>query len=109
MNHLSTAVSRLTARRNCLMAVLVALPGAATAFDLSLPKFEDLREKWASVGLGLSPELVQQVMGSPNGRTDTQTMGVPHLTLAWKDIRGYHYTAKFLAGRLYAKEMSDLR
>lgn len=46
-------------------------------------------------------------MGSPSGRTETLTMGVPHLSLEWKDIRGYRYSARFLAGRLYAKEMTD--
>lgn len=110
---LTTKPQQLRSTRRALLAMaastVLAMPGAASALDLTLPKFEDLREKWASVGLGLVPELVQQLMGSPNGRTETQTMGVPHLTLEWKDIRGNRYTAKFLAGRLYAKEMTDTR
>jgi len=91
------------------MCAATALPSAALAIDLTLPRFEDLRAKWETVGLGLAPELVVQLMGSPNGRTETQTMGVPHLALAWKDIKGNHFTAKFLAGRLYAKETTDTR
>ena len=109
----STAVSLRALISACLaaaaMCATTALPTAALALDLTLPKFEDLRAKWESVGLGLAPELVVQLMGSPNGRTEIQTMGVPHLALEWKDIKGNHYTAKFLAGRLYAKEMTDTR
>lgn len=87
----------------------LALPTAAQAIDLALPKLEDLREKWAAVGIGATDALVIQVMGSPNGRTETQTMGVPHMTLEWKDIKGFRYAARFLGGRLYAKEMTDAR
>ena len=85
----------------------LAPTGNALALDFSLPKLEDLREKWAAVGLGATDALVIQAMGNPNPRTETQTMGVPHLTLGWKDIRGFRFSARFLAGRLYAKEMSD--
>lgn len=90
-------------------AVSLALPTAAQAIDFSLPKLEDLREKWSNVGMGATDALVVQVMGSPNGRTETQTMGVPHMTLEWKDIKGFRYTARFLGGRLYAKQASDTR
>lgn len=111
--HSSAVVSRRALVSRCFTALAMcaatALPTAALAIDLTLPKFEDLRAKWETVGLGLAPELVVQLMGSPNGRTETQTMGVPHLALEWKDIKGNHYTAKFLAGRLYAKEMTDTR
>ena len=95
------------------LATLTALTSSSQAlaldlgFGLGLPKLEDLRPKWDAVGLGTSADLVIQLMGGPNGRTETQTMGVPHLTLDWKDIRGYRYTARFLGGRLYAKEMTD--
>ena len=111
--HPAAAVSRRALISRCFaasaMCAATTLPNAAVAIDLTLPKFEDLRAKWESVGLGLAPGLVVQLMGSPNGRTETQTMGVPHLALEWKDIKGNQYTAKFLAGRLYAKKVTDTR
>ena len=101
------ALPPITALAGALASL--SAPFEAQALDLSLPKFEDLRAKWESVGLGATDALVVQVMGTPNGRTETQTMGVPHVTLEWKDIKGYRYAARFLGGRLYAKEMSDTR
>ena len=98
-------------RRRALLASLacgLALNGpVARAFDFSLPSFEDLRPKWAAVSVGDSIDQVQQRMGSPNTRTETQVLGVPQTALAWKDVRGYRYTARFLAGLLYAKELTD--
>ena len=97
-------------RRTLLgLAAGLAMAQTAHALDLGLPKLEDLRPKWDSLGLGTTAETVVQVMGSPSGRTETQAMGVPHLLLEWKDIKGLHYSARFLAGRLYAKEMTDTR
>lgn len=90
-------------------ALLLAGRPCAAAPDFSLPRLEDLRPKWAALGMGVTSELVLQVMGTPNGRSETQTMGLAQLTLEWKDIHGYRYAAKFLANRLYAKEMADNR
>jgi hypothetical protein len=106
-----SAARRRALRAVPALAVLAAtLPGGgAHAFDLSIPKLEDLRPKWDAVGLGDTADEVIQRMGSPNGRTEVQTMGLAQLTLEWKDVRGWHYTARFLAGRLYAKEMTDSR
>ena len=84
-------------------ATLAALP--ATAFDL--PRFDDLRPKWEQVAMGDTPEQVVLRMGNPNRRSEQQLMGVVRLDLVWKDIRSQQYTARFLAGRLYAKDMTD--
>ena len=98
-------------RRACLfgLALSMTAPTSALALDLTLPKFEDLRAKWASVEMGHTPALVVQLMGGPNGRTEAVTAGVERLELEWKDIKGNHYTARFLAGRLYAKQVTDNR
>lgn len=103
------ALTRLTHWAMAL-AVVGALPARdASALDFTLPRFEDLRPKWAALSLGQRPELVLTLMGEPSGRTETVTAGVPHLVLVWKDIRGQQYTARFLAGYLYAKQFSDVR
>jgi len=92
-----------------LAVASLAVCHQAQAVDFSLPKLEDLGEKWAAVGLGDSDAQALKAMGGANGRTETQTMGVAHLTLEWKDIKGFRYTARFLAGRLYLKQISDSR
>lgn len=90
-----------------LMAL--ALSGPVGALDLGLPRFEDLRPRFEAVALGMTPEEVVRAMGgSPNGRTETQTMGVPHLTLEWRDFTN-QYVTRFLAGRLYFKQSTDMR
>ena len=98
-------------RRACLfaLALSISVPTSALALDLTLPKFEDLRPKWASVEMGHTSAVVVQLMGDPNSRTESVTAGVERLELQWKDIKGNHYTAKFLAGRLYAKQITDNR
>jgi len=98
-------------RRFLSLSPLLALAGsdAALALDFSLPKLEDLRDKWATVGLGASAALVIKAMGEPNGRTETETLGLQRMTLEWKDIKGFRYTARFLAGRLFDKQMTDAR
>lgn len=96
--------------RRTLLGLAIGLPVAHTAhaLELGLSRFEDLRPKWDCLGLGTTVETVVQVMGSPSARTETQTLGVPYLRLEWKDI-SRHYSARFVAGRLYAKEMTDIR
>lgn len=96
--------------RRTLLGLAVGLPVAHTAhaLELGLPRFEDLRPKWDGLGLGTTVETVVQVMGSSSGRTETQTLGVPYLLLEWKDM-SRRYRAHFVAGRLYAKEMTDTR
>lgn len=95
------------------LATMLAILGLAAAqptlaLDLGLPSFEDLRPKFEAVILGMTPEEAVRSMGNPRGRTETQTMGVPHLTLEWRDM-SYLYTARFLAGRLYFKQSTDTR
>jgi hypothetical protein len=99
-------------KRRCIARGLTALCGAALlpvaiALDFTMPKIEDLRPKWGSLGIGTSETLAIQLMGSPNARTEKQTLGVPRLSLHWKDIKGFRYTAHFVGGRLYDKEASD--
>lgn len=98
-------------RRASLVAVALAMvaPISANAFDLRLPKLEDLRPKWANVEMGQTPAVVVQVMGDPSARTESEIAGIARLDLEWKDIKGNHYTAKFLAGRLFAKQVTDNR
>jgi len=102
-------MSTIHIRRQALLAT--ALTGLALlcrpAAAIDLPRLDDLRPKWDAVALGDTPEQVLQRMGNPNRRTELQTLGVARLDLVWKDIRGPLYTARFLAGRLYAKEMTD--
>lgn len=87
----------------------LALLRPAAALDLGLPRFEDLRPRFEAVTMGMTPEEVVRAMGSgPNGRTETQTMGVPHLTLVWRDFSN-QYVVRLLAGRLYFKQSTDTR
>ena len=95
---------RLLLQRAALSAL--ALPAVpAVAFDL--PRLDDLRPKWEAVSEGDSIEQVLLRMGNPNRRNEARTLGVSRVDLVWKDIRGPLYTARFLAGRLYAKEVAD--
>lgn len=98
-----------TRRRLLVLAPLLGLAGSdlALALDFSLRRLEDLRDKWASVGPGASAALVVKAMGEPNTRTETETLGVQRMTLEWKDILGFRYTARFLAGYLFDKQMTD--
>lgn len=62
----------------------VAIAGLATgnlAVALTLPKFEDLRQKWSSVRMGDTEAEVVKQMGEPSSRAETQTMGLVHQTL----------------------------
>lgn len=97
-----------TRRQWLHFAVLPALAlqaAQASAFDL--PRFDDLRPKWEVVTEGDSIEQVVLRMGNPNRRNETRVLGVSRVDLTWKDIRGPLYTARFFAGRLYAKEVTD--
>lgn len=78
----------------------------AAEFQITLPSFLDLGSKWALVSLGTPPETVTEAMGSVAERTESHTLGVAHLTLVWRDLK-YRYTARFVAGRLYNKDMSN--
>jgi hypothetical protein len=94
-------------KRLALLAGMV-LAGPVTALDVALPRLEDLRPRFEAVTLGMSPEEVLSAMGSPSGRTETQAMGVPHLTLEWRDL-SHQYVARLLGGRLYFKQSTDTR
>lgn len=97
-------------RRSALAAGLAVLTATlpAAAFDLGLPRLEDLRPRFETVKLGMSPDDAVRAMANPHARTETQVMGVPHLTLAWRDLSN-HYEARFLAGHLYFKQSTDAR
>lgn len=79
----------------------------AQAVAIDLPRLDDLRPKWDAVSEGDSIEQVVLRMGNPNRRSEVRTLGVSRTDLVWRDIRGPHYTARFFAGRLYAKEVTD--
>lgn len=97
-------------RRSVLAAGLAALALSlpAAAFNFTLPRFEDLRPRFDTVKLGASPEDAERALGKPHSRTETQAMGVPHVTLTWRDLSN-HYEARFLAGHLYFKQSTDAR
>lgn len=92
-------------RRHCL-ALGLAAPAAARAFDLNLPRLEDLRPRWEQLRMGCTPEDAVLRLGEPNSRTETETLGVLALTLGWRDL-SRHYSARFVAGRLVSKTVSD--
>lgn len=79
----------------------------AQAAALDLPRLDDLRPKWDAVSEGDSIEQVVLRMGNPNRRNEVRTLGISRTDLVWRDIRGPLYTARFLAGRLYAKEVNE--
>lgn len=99
-------------QRQVLPALLTSLgltlAGSAAALDLGLPRFEDLRPRFETVTVGMMPEEAIRTMGKPNGRTETEMMGVPHLELEWRDVSN-QYIARFVAGRLYFKKSTDNR
>lgn len=92
-------------RRIALLPAAMCLAAPASAWNFGIPRLEDLGPKWDVLSVGQTPEEVVRVMGSPQGRTETVTAGISHLTLTWKDVGGHHYTARFVAGRLYVKQL----
>lgn len=99
------ALSRRLLLQGAALSALALHAHQAAALDL--PRLDDLRPKWEAVSEGDSVEQVVQRMGSPNRRTEARTLGVSRVDLVWRDIRGQLYTARFFAGRLYAKEVTD--
>lgn len=105
----TTSAAALRGIRSFGVVLAMALPLSAAAIDWTIPRFEDLQPKWAHVEAGQSPAAVALVMGEPTARTETVVAGVNCLELEWKDIKGNRYTAKFVAGRLYAKQVTNTR
>ncbi|MBQ0944030.1 hypothetical protein KAK07_11860 [Ideonella sp. 4Y16] len=100
--------ARLSRRHwlQCAALSALAVP-ACEAIALDLPRLDDLRPKWDALTEGDSIDQVVLRMGNPNRRSEARMLGVTRTDLAWKDIRGPLYTARFFAGRLYAKEVND--
>jgi hypothetical protein len=102
-----TSMNAAAARRLLLRCIAPATLGwpAAQAQAFELPRFEDLRPRWNTLSEGDSLDQVLRQMGPPNRRSEVRTLGVSRTDLVWKDIRGNVYTARFLVGRLFAKEV----
>ena len=94
-------------KRHLALATAMACMTAATGAAEWFPKFEDLRPKWQTLTTGASTEKVIEIMGPASNRVETQSMGVPHLVLMWRDIKGQSFQARFIAGHLYAKRVTE--
>ena len=86
------------------MALPIATP---QAFALEVPRFSELSSQWGRVQVGDTPAQVVTTMGEPTNRSEWQTLGVKHEALSWLELRGKRFTARFIGGHLYLKEMSD--
>lgn len=89
-----------------LVFMLAITPLIAISLDLSIPKLENLKPKWNSIEMAQSLTTTVQIMGNPRRRIEKVIFGVTHISLEWQDIYGNKFTAKFVGGRLYAKEDS---
>lgn len=83
---------------------MVALPHAEA---IPLPVFENLESKWSTLTVGMTmEEVIQRIGSAPRQHEQSELVGVRVDDMSWIDIQLNQYRARFLAGRLYAKNVS---